>query len=235
MNTFCSRTACATLIGLAAGITVPVSAQAAVFAINSATASANNRQAFNPVTDVWQLDVSDFAVDGPLVFASEVGGNPGQINTLDDDPATFDSTANVIVIRNFDNNDTDGFPANWDDSFNARNSLRAIANNTEGDRAGFFLYWNEKLGVNRLAYTTNLNNGEAPLQILFAINSASLFSNSDDLAPDSLLALRQEANANFNSLASFSAANFTAVPVPAALPLLLSAVAALRLNGRRAS
>lgn len=233
MIMFHSRIARATLLGIAAGLALPATTQAAVFTIDSGTASANNRQTFNPATDVWQLDVSDFAVGGPLVFASAAGGNPGLLGTLDDSAATFDNSANVIVIRNFDNNDTDGFPANWDDSFNARNALRAIANNTDGDRAGFFLYWNEKLGVNRLVYTTNLNDGDASLQVLFAINSLNLFANSDDLAPDSLQALRQEANANFNALASFSAANFTAVPVPAALPLMLGAVAALRLKGRR--
>lgn len=215
---------------LSAVVLVPVvagPAAADVFSINSATASASNRQSFDVFNDVWALDVNDFAVSGPLVFANAAGGDPGVLGTGLDDAATFASDSNVIVLQNFDNNDPGGFPANWDNSFNARNALRAIANNTDGDRSGFFLYWNEKLGVNRLVYTSNLNDGEADLQILFAINSANLLSNTDDLALDPTF--RGEANANFSNLANFSAANFTAIPAPGAAALLgLGGLAAAR-------
>jgi len=190
-----------------------VSSHAAVISITTG-ASANNRQSFNIATDQFQLDTTVFTINGPLVFANAAGGNPGQFG-VSDVSTTFPSTANFIVLQNFDNNDTNGFPANWDNSFNARNALRAIAANTDGDRAGFFLYWNEALGVNRLAYTSNLNNGEATLQVLFAQNSANLVSNTVNLQTGGAeIGLRGEANANFNLLSSFSAANVSVIPEP---------------------
>jgi hypothetical protein len=193
-------------------------ALATVFPITSATASATNRQAFNAFSDVWEINVNNFPVNGPLVFASAVGGDAGLLGTSADNASTFASNANVIVLQNFDNNDTNGFPANWDNSFNARNALRAIANNTDGDRPGFFLYWNEKLGVNRLAYTPNLNNGEASISILFAINSFNLLSNNDDLALNPTF--RGEANANFFNLTYFTPSNFAFVPAPGTAALV---------------
>lgn len=199
-------------------LAIAVPAHAVVFPITSATGSANNRQSFNVNNDRWELDINNFPVSGPLAFANAVGGDAGQLGTALDNSATFASNTNVIVLRNFDNNDTNGFPANWDNSFNARNALRAIANNTDGDRAGFFVYWNEKLGVNRLVYTPNLNNGEGSLTVLFAINSANLLSNADDLALNTTF--RGEANGNFNSLANFYDGNFAFVPAPGAAALI---------------
>jgi hypothetical protein len=178
----------------------------------STGASANNRQSFNVATDRFLLDTNVFLINGPLVFANAIGGNPGLIGTAQDNASTFASNANFIVLRNFDNNNANGFPANWDNSFNARRALEAIANNTDGDRPGFYMYWNERLGVNRLVYTPNLNNGAAPLQVLFAQNSANLISNTDDLQQQ--VGFRGEANANFNLLSNFSASNVAAVPEP---------------------
>lgn len=215
---------------LSAAVLVPLvapHASADVFLIDADTASALNRQAFDVFNDTWALDTNDFAISGPLVFASAAGGDPGVLDTALDNPSTFATHANVIVLQNFDNNDPNGFPANWDNSFNARTALRAIANNTEGDRSGFFVYWNEKLGVNRLVYTENLNDSEAALQILFAINSTNLLSNNDDLALDPTF--RGEANANFFNLTYFNATNFTAVPAPGAAAFLgLGGLAAAR-------
>ena len=195
------------------------SANALNFLINAETGSPNNRQSFDVNNDRWLLDLHDFPVSGPLTFANAAGGNPGLINTALDDPTTFASKANVIVLQNFDDNDTDGFPANWDNSFNARKALGAIANNTDGDRPGFYLYWNEKLGVNRLVYTDNLNDGTAGFQVLFAANSENLKANTDDLS-DPTTTFRGEANANFNTLKSFTAGNFAAVPEPGTISLL---------------
>lgn len=188
-------------------------------------ASANNRDSFDIATERFLLDTQVFQINGPLVFANAVGGNPGLSGTALDNPGTFAREANFIVLQNFDNNDTNGFPANWDNSFNARRALEAIAANTDGDRAGFFMYWNEGLGVNRLAYTSNLNNGAASLQILFAQNSANLLSNTVDLRDGGAnVGLRGEANANFNLLSSFSASNVAVVPEPSSLAFLLGGV-----------
>lgn len=201
-------------------------------------ASANNRGFFDVTSDRFLLDTNVFQIDGPLVFANAVGGNPGLSGTALDNPNTFASNANFIVLQNFDNNDTNGFPANWDNSFNARRALESIAANTDGNRAGFFLYWNEGLGVNRLAYTPNLNDGAASLQILFAQNSANLLSNTVDLRDGGAnVGLRGEANANFNLLSSFSASNVTAVPEPSSMALILGGIplAILRRMRRRQS
>lgn len=191
-----------------------LSSHAAVISITTG-ASVNNRQNFDVANDRFELNTTVFTVNGPIEFANAAGGNPGQIG-ISDLSTTFSSTSNFIVLQNYDNNDTNGtFPANWDNSFNARNALRAIAANTDGDRAGFFLYWNEALGVNRLAYTSNLNNGEASLQVLFAQNSANLISNTVDLRDGGAnVGLRGEANANFNLLSSFTAANVSVIPEP---------------------
>ncbi len=198
-------------------------------------ASANNRQSFDVATDQFLLDVNTFAINGPLEFANAVGGDPGLTGTALDNSSTFASTANFIVLRNFDNNDTNGFPANWDNSHNARRALEQIANNTNGDRPGFFIYWNEALGVNRLAYTSNLNDGAAALQILFAQNSANLTSNTVDLRDGGAnVGLRGEANANFNLMSSFTAANVTAVPEPSSLACVALPFGLALLRRRRA-
>lgn len=211
-----------------------ISCEGAIITITSG-ASANNRQNFDVATDQFLLDTNVFPIAGPLVFANAVGGNPGQFGVADNSN-TFASDANFIVLRNFDNNDTNGFPANWDNSFNARRALEAIAANTDGDRPGFFFYWNEGLGVNRLAYTANLNNGAASLQILFAQNSANLVSNTVDLRDGGAnVNLRAEANANFNLLSSFTASNVSAVPEPSSLACLSIPMAFTFLRRARAS
>jgi hypothetical protein len=189
--------------------------------------------------DILAIDAGTFGVTAPLHFQSGVFGNAGQANVGADDPTAIGSSVNVVVIQNFDNNDTNGFPANWDASWNARTALRAISANTDGDRPGFFLYWNEGLGVNRLFATSNLNDGDAALTLLFTLQSQTLtgvpgafdlnLANGDPTRTD----LFGEANANQRQLASFTAANFafsdqpTPVPLPASLPLLVAALVGL--------
>lgn len=193
--------------------------------------------------DVFSIDAADFGVTDPLVFQSGIFGNPAlsreNLAQSGDDPTAIGTDANVIVIQNFDNNEFDGqVPSTWDASWNARTSLQAIARNTEGDRSGFFLYWNEGLGVNRLFATDNLNDENGSLQLLFTVQSATLtgvpgafdLDLSDGQAQTNLFG---EANANLFSLNDYTADNFefanqlTPVPVPAALPMLLAALGGL--------
>jgi hypothetical protein len=204
---------------------------------------------FDPAGDTFSIKSADFGVTAPLSFQSGVFGDPGlsaaNLAHPVDDPYAIASDVNVIVIQNRDNDDIDGsFPANWNASWNARTSLQAIAANTTGDRPGFFLYWNEGLGVNRLFATDNLNNPLGSLSLLFAIQSATLtgvpgdfdlnLSNGDPTRVD----LFPEANGNLLSLADYSAGNFefsdqtAPIPVPAAFPLLSSVLLGVGLWSR---
>lgn len=198
--------------------------------------------------DVFNIDAGSFGVTAPLVFQSGVFGDPGLSNVGADDPNAIDPNANVIVIQNRDNDDADGPPSNWNASWNARTSLEAIAANTEGDRAGFFVYWNEGLGVERLFATDNLNDPLGSLQRLFTVQSETLtgvpgefdlnlFDGSEPTRTD----LFGEANANLADLANYKASNFAfsdqiaPVPLPAALPLMVVALGGLAMVARRKS
>ncbi|MEM6489958.1 MAG: VPLPA-CTERM sorting domain-containing protein [Pseudomonadota bacterium] len=145
---------------------------------------------FDPAQDIWELDLDSFTVNGGTQqafapgtgLATQVGvfGDAGEAG-IGNDPTAIGADVNVVVIQNYDNNDNgvpsgnngDQAPANWDNSFNARRALEAIAANTTGSRAGFFLYWNEGLGVNRLAFAEDLSDGASPLSILFAISDGA--------------------------------------------------------------
>lgn len=206
--------------------------------------------AFDPLQDSFALDAGSFGVTAPLAFASGVFGNPGlsaaNLSGSADDPTRIASDANVVVIQNYDNDDVDGTrPANWNASWNARTSLQAIAANTTGSRAGFFLYWNEGLGVNRLFATDDLADPNGSLQLLFADQSDTLtgvpgafdlnLSDGDGARTD----LFPEANANLAELGAYGAQNFTfvdqvaPVPLPAGLPLLLAGLGGFALLRRR--
>jgi len=104
---------------------------------------------FNEHRDRIQLDAEDFAVDRPLHFAS-VDAN------TDDIPAD----ANVIVLVNSDNDDNPETP------FLAGTAANQIADLVEEDGAGFFVYFNSNLNINRLVYSTNLNDADADLKIV---------------------------------------------------------------------
>jgi len=240
-----ARRGLAAALGLAGGL--GVAAPGAALAASVAIPPTGQFGDFTPGPggDVFALDAANFGVTDPLSFQSGVFGNPGLSDVGADDGATIDPGVNVIVIQNHDNNDADSIPpANWDASWNARTSLQAIAANTEGDRPGFFLYWNEGLGVNRLFATDNLNNPDGSLTRLFTDQSANLTGVPGDVDLDlsdgtAMTALFPEANANLFELAEYGAENFAfadqaaAIPVPPALPLLGAALAGLAFLGRR--
>lgn len=101
--------------------------------------------------------------------------------------------------------------------FNAGTAANLIADAITQDGAGFFVYSNRGLGVNRLVYSTNLNLNTADLSVLARIES-----------PSGLDALA--------ALPSFGAANFALAPVPepGTLVLTLAGLAVAGANaGRR--
>lgn len=153
---------------------------------------------FDFAQDQFVFNPAAFGLAGPIAFASGLAA------------ALPTSGADVIVLQSTDN---DGNPAT---PFNAGSAATLIANALEADGAGFFVYHNSVLGVNRLVFSTNLNSATADLAILARIT-----------APSGADAIAQ--------LPGFGAANFT-VPVPATWALAglgLIGIAAVRRAPRR--
>jgi Ca2+-binding RTX toxin-like protein len=101
--------------------------------------------------DNYQLNASDFGVSGDVNFVA-LDANAAN--------AHIPTGANVIVLLNADN---DNNPAT---AFNAGTAASQIANLVNEDGAGFFVYFNSGLQLNRLVYSTNLNDPTADLKIL---------------------------------------------------------------------
>lgn len=129
---------------------------------------------FDFTQDKYQLNAADFGISGDVNFVALDANAPG---------ASILTGANVIVLRNSDN---DNNPAT---AFNAGAAANQIANLVNKDGAGFFVYFNSNLQLNRLVYSTNLNDPTADLKIL---------SRQSDLTGQAAIA----------ALANFSAANF---------------------------
>ena len=101
--------------------------------------------------DRYRFNAADFGVTGTVAFLALDANAEG---------ASIAAGTNVVVLLNSDN---DGDP---DTPFLAGTAAAQIAELTESDGAGFFVYWNSNLGVNRLVYSTNLNDPTADLKIL---------------------------------------------------------------------
>ncbi len=101
---------------------------------------------FSLEEDRFQLDASDFGVVGPLSF----------VNATADDLPT--GGVNVIVLQNSEN------PAGGD--FLAGTAANLIAEKIEEPGPGFFVYFNSRLKVNRLVYSTDLSDPTADLKIV---------------------------------------------------------------------
>ncbi len=106
---------------------------------------------FNVNEDRFALDANDFAVDDTFVFQS--------LDANADDAAIIDG-ANVFVLQNVDNDGDDDTP------FLAGTAANQIADLVDEDGAGFLVYFNTNLGVNRLVYSENLNDATADLKIV---------------------------------------------------------------------
>jgi hypothetical protein len=156
-----------------------------------------NLPSFDVLADVFLFDFEAFGVTGPLAFVNSLASG------------LVGSKANVIVLQDSDNDANPATP------FNAGTAANLIAAALDTDGAGFFVYFNQTLNINRLVYSTNLNEVTADLQILAAIQSPT---GADAVA----------------ALPTFTAANVAAVPLPASLPMLLAGLLGLRALRRRA-
>jgi PEP-CTERM motif len=198
--------AAASLLGLATG----AQAAAVVFTTAPFSGSAANpddgvrtvvgiheRQlpSFDINADTFVFEPVAFNLNAPLVFASGTAA------------ALAGSQANVIVLQSTDN---DGNPAT---PFNAGTAANLIAAALDEDRAGFFIYHNSVLGVNRLVYSSNLNSVTGDLSILARV-----------LSPTGAAAIA--------ALPAFSDGNF-AVPEPASWALAVGGLAAAGAFSRR--
>ena len=133
---------------------------------------------FDFARDRYELNAQDFGIKDDVVFASVDANAEGAAEALKD--------ANVIVLQNSDN---DGDP---DTPFLAGTAANQIADLVEEDGAGFFVYFNSNLELNRLVYSENLNDATADLKIL---------SRQTDLTGQDAI----------DALGEFSAANFSFV------------------------
>jgi Ca2+-binding RTX toxin-like protein len=129
---------------------------------------------FDFAQDKYQLNAADFGVSGDVNFVALDASAPD---------ASIPTGANVIVLLNADN---DNNPAT---AFNAGTAASQIATLANEDGAGFFVYFNSGLQLNRLVYSTNLNDPTADLKIL---------SRQTDLTGQSAI----------DALTNFSVANF---------------------------
>jgi hypothetical protein len=106
---------------------------------------------FDFTEDQYRLNASDFKVVGEVNFVALDANDP---------EAEIPEGANVITLLNSDN---DGVPTT---PFLAGTAANQIAELVTEDGAGFFVYFNSNLQLNRLVYSTNLNDASADLKIL---------------------------------------------------------------------
>ena len=131
---------------------------------------------FSPAGDRFVFDAGVFGV-GSLSFFN------GTAATL---PA---SGFNVIVLQDNDNDN------NLATAFGAGTAANLIAARINQAGAGFFIYTNQGLGVNRLVYSTNLDDPTADLKILARLTQST--------GADAITAK-----------ADFGSQNFALAPVP---------------------
>lgn len=151
---------------------------------------------FDVAQDTFVFNPTAFNLPGSLGFTSSTAAG------------LLGGGAQVIVLQDTDNDANPATP------FNAGSAANLIANALSEDGAGFFIYSNSGLGVNRLVYSTNLNVNTADLSILARIQSPT-------------------GAAARAALPSFSQSNF-AVPEPGTLGLLAAGLGGLALRRRAA-
>lgn len=137
---------------------------------------------FNTATDVFAFDKTAFGLGAPLVIANDLAAN---LPT---------SGANLIVLRDFDNDNNAGTP------FVAGTAADLIAARVTTPGPGFFIYFNSVLDVPRLVFSTDLNDNTADLKIVARMTNLT-------------------GQAGRDAFPTIVAANFALVPEPTSLVL----------------
>ena len=106
---------------------------------------------FDFTEDQYRFDAADFGLTEDVNFVALDATAPD---------AEIPAGANVITLLNSDN---DGDPTT---PFLAGTAANQIAELTTEDGAGFFVYFNSVLDLNRLVFSTNLNDASADLKII---------------------------------------------------------------------
>ena len=106
---------------------------------------------FNFAQDKYHFNATDFGVVGNVNFLAVDANNPD---------ASIAPGTNVVALLNSDNDN------NPDTPFIAGTAADEIAELTTEDGAGFFVYYNSDLGLNRLVYSSNLNDASADLKVI---------------------------------------------------------------------
>jgi Ca2+-binding RTX toxin-like protein len=109
---------------------------------------------FSTSEDRFVFDASDFAITGPVNFFNGAAADIGE-------------GANVIVLQDTDND------ANAATPFNAGAAASLIAANVDGAGAGFFVYHNSVLDINRLVYSADLSDPNADISVVANITALS--------------------------------------------------------------
>ncbi len=107
---------------------------------------------FSTSADRFVFDASDFAVTGPVSFFNGAAADIGE-------------GYNVIVLQDTDND------ANAATPFNAGAATSLIAANVDGPGAGFFVYHNSVLDINRLVYSADLSDANADISVVANITA----------------------------------------------------------------
>jgi hypothetical protein len=138
---------------------------------------------FNIAEDLFSFDPNSFGINEINFFNG----------TIDDLPT---SGVNVVVLQTIDNDANPATP------FNAGSAANLIADKITVAGAGFFIYHNQGLGLNRLVYSTDLSDATADLKIVARMTNLT----------------GQDA---IDALPSFTEGNFDAsVPEPATMSML---------------
>ena len=106
---------------------------------------------FNFTEDKYRFNPDDFGVVEDVNFVA-VDANSSDASIA---PGT-----NVVTLLNSDNDDNPETP------FIAGTAANEIAELTSEDGAGFFVYYNSDLELNRLVYSSNLNDSAADLKVI---------------------------------------------------------------------